>query len=25
MACVVCMMAAYVVWSVLNLAQVPQG
>jgi len=25
MACVVGMMAAYVIWSVLNLAQVPQG
>jgi len=25
MACIVGMMAAYVVWSVLNLAQVPQG
>ena len=25
MACVVGMMAAYVVWSVVNLAQVPQG
>ena len=25
MACVVGMMAAYVVWSLVNLAQVPQG
>jgi hypothetical protein len=25
MACIVGMLAAYIIWSVLNLAQVPQG